>query len=69
MDEGCLRFYQSGLDENQRRQIANLISQFFRSQEFPRHKRMDIELANHIADKLPGLICTEVKGETEDPEN
>ena len=69
MDDGCLKFYRTGLDANQRRQIANLISQFFHSQDFPRHKRMDIELANHIADKLPGLICKETEGETEDPGN
>ncbi len=69
MDEGCLKFYRTGLDTNQRRQIANLISQYFRSQDLPRHKRMDIELANHLADKLPGLICTEVEGGTEDPGN
>ena len=69
MDEGCLKFYRSGLDVNQRRQIADLISQYFHSQDFPRHKRMDIELANHIADKLPGLICKEAEGKTEDPGN
>ena len=69
MDEGCLKFYHSGLDVNQRRQIADLISQYFHSQDFPRHRHMDIELANHIADKLPGLICKEAEGETEDPGN
>ncbi len=60
MDDGCLKFYSTGLDANQRRQIAHLISQFFHSQDFPRHKHMDIELANHIADALLGLVCEEV---------
>jgi hypothetical protein len=30
---------------------------------------MDIELANHIADKLPGLVCKEAEGKTEVPGN
>ena len=64
MDDGCLKFYRAGLDANQRQQISNLISQFFHSQDFPRHKHMDIELANHIADALPGLVCEEVGGDS-----
>ncbi len=64
MDDGCLKFYSTGLDANQRRRIAHLISQFFHSQDLPGHKHMDIELANHIADALPGLVCGEVGGDS-----
>ncbi len=64
IDQGCFKFYRTGLDANQRRQIANLISQYFHSQGFPSYIHMDIELANHIADKLPGLVCEEAKRET-----
>ncbi len=64
MDEGCLKFHQRGLDVNQRRQIADLISRYFRTQGFPGHNRMDTELANQIADGLPALVCEELTRET-----
>lgn len=64
MDGGCLKFYQRGLDTNQRRQIASLISRYFHTQGLPGHSRMDTELANQIADELPALVCEEVKRET-----
>ena len=64
MDAGCLKFYQSGLDENQRNEIATLITRYFHSNGFPPFGKMDHELANVLADALPALICEEVKSLT-----
>ena len=63
MDTGCMKFHQSGLDENQRKEIATLISRYFHGNGFPAFEKMDLELANVLADALPALICEEVKSQ------
>lgn len=61
MDEGSLKFYESGLDQSQRQKIAGLISRFFHGKGFPNFKKMDTELANYLSDAIPGVVCDEVK--------
>ena len=64
MGEGCLKFYESGLDQSQRQNIARLASRFFHGKGFPNFKKIDIELANYLSDAIPGLVCGEVKKQT-----
>ncbi len=61
MDDGCLKFYKSGLDQNQRQKIAGLVSRFFHGKGFPNFKKMDFELANYLSDAIPGVVCDEIK--------
>lgn len=57
--KGCDKFCNRGLDQGDRDRLARLVSKFFNRQGFPAHRQLDAELADYIADALPGLICDE----------
>ncbi len=62
---GCTKFCEEGLDQDQRRKIAEKISEFFGRSGFPRHDRLDSELADFLAGELRAIICPGISQETE----
>ena len=62
MAKCCSRLCESGLSGAERLQLASVISKFFHGEGFPGHKQMDLELANHIAQVLPDILCTDEQG-------